>query len=189
MTAQQKLLAVMGGIVALLIVASLIGWWLSRRGPDGGGDTVRNLNARTRAWWSMVAVLTASFLLGPIATLVIFAFISFFALREFITLTPTRAGDHKPLAVAFYVLYVVGLSLFVVGPALNANAWKHALLWGALFGFFAYATYDLTNLATLAQFPARVAIVDMAWGTFLSGVSCTAGFFIARFVLARLGAE
>ena len=104
MTAQHKLLAVMGGIVALLVVASLIGWWLSRRGPDGGGDTVRNLNARTRAWWSMVAVLTASFLLGPIATLVIFAFISFFALREFITLTPTRAGDHKPLAVAFYVL-------------------------------------------------------------------------------------
>ena len=93
------------------------------------------------------------------------------------------------VAVAFYVLYVVGLTLFVVGPALTANAWKHALLWGTLFGFFAYATYDLTNLATLAQFPARVAIVDMAWGAFLSGVSCTAGFFIARFVLERLGAE
>ncbi len=93
------------------------------------------------------------------------------------------------VAVAFYVLYVVGLSLFVVVPALTANAWKHALVWGALFGFFAYATYDLTNLATLAQFPARIAIVDMAWGTFLSSVSCTAGFFLARFVLNKLGAE
>ena len=93
------------------------------------------------------------------------------------------------VAVAFYVLYVVGLALFVVAPALSANAWKHALLWGGLFGFFAYATYDLTNLATLAQVPARVAIVDLAWGTFLSAVSCTSGFFIARFVLDKLGAE
>ena len=93
------------------------------------------------------------------------------------------------VAVAFYVLYVVGLCLFVVVPALTENAWKHAVLWGALFGLFAYATYDLTNLATLTQFPARIAIVDMAWGTFLSSVSCTAGFFIARFVLARLGTE
>lgn len=138
MTPQHKMLAVMGGIVALLVVASLIGWWLSRRGPDGGGDTVRNLNARTRAWWSMAAVLTASFLLGATATLVIFAFISFFALREFITLTPTRAGDHKPLAVAFYVL--IPVQYWLIGDA-----------WYGLFAIFipVYAFLTLPALAVL----------------------------------------
>jgi uncharacterized membrane protein len=92
------------------------------------------------------------------------------------------------VAVAFYVLYVVGLVLFVVGPALTANAWRQAAMWGALFGFFAYATYDLTNLATLQGFPARVAVVDMIWGTVLSCASCTGGFFLSRFVLEKLGA-
>lgn len=138
MTPQHKMLAVMAGIVALLIVASLIGWHLSRRRPDGGGDTVRNLNARTRAWWSMAAVLTASFLLGPIATLVIFAFISFFALREFITLTPTRPGDHKPLVVAFYVL--IPVQYWLIGDG-----------WYGLFAIF-IPVYAFLTLPALAVF-------------------------------------
>ena len=104
MSPQAKMLWVFGGIVGVLLVASVVGWLLSRRGPDGGGATVQNLNARVRAWWGMVAVLGACFAIGPVATLVVFAFISFFALREFITLTPTRPGDHLPLVVAFYVL-------------------------------------------------------------------------------------
>ena len=104
MTPQAKALYVFAGIIGLLLVASAVGWLLSLRGADGGGATVQNLNARVRAWWGMVAVLGTCFAIGPIATPLVFAFISFFALREFITLTPTRAGDHLPLVAAFYVL-------------------------------------------------------------------------------------
>ena len=107
MSPQTKIVAVFSGIVGLLLLASLVGWRLSQRGPDAGGATVRNLNARVRAWWGMVAVLAACFAIGSVATLAVFAFISFFALREFITLTPTRAGDHLPLVAAFYVLIPV----------------------------------------------------------------------------------
>src|SRR5690606_31364521 len=95
MNAQQKLTWVFGAIIALLALASLIGWALQAR--KGRTEVVANLNARVRAWWGMVAVLAVCFWLGPVANLVVFAFISFFALREFITLTPTRPGDHLPL--------------------------------------------------------------------------------------------
>jgi uncharacterized membrane protein len=73
-------------------------------------------------------------------------------------------------AAAFYLLYPVGLVVFVVRPALEGGGASAALLRGALFGFFAYATYDLTNLATLKDFPAKVALVDMAWGAAISAV-------------------
>src|SRR5690606_1124951 len=79
MSAQARMLWVCGGSVALLVVASVVGWLLHRRGGDGGGPTVRNLNARIRAWWGMVAVLAACFAIGPVATLVVFGVISFFA--------------------------------------------------------------------------------------------------------------
>src|SRR3546814_14959766 len=85
MNAQQKLFWVFGGIIALLALASLVGWALQAR--KGRTEVVANLNARVRAWWGMVAVLAVCFWLGPVANLVVFAFISFFALREFITLT------------------------------------------------------------------------------------------------------
>ncbi|WP_440222274.1 phosphatidate cytidylyltransferase [Dokdonella sp. MW10] len=91
---------VIGGVIALLVVASTIGAVLGRSRP---GATVDNLNARINAWWVMVAVLCACFLLGRVATLVLFALASFLALREFITLTPTRRGDHLPLCLCFYV--------------------------------------------------------------------------------------
>src|SRR3546814_13853691 len=73
----------------------------------GRTEGVANLNSRVRAWWGMVAVLAVCFWLGPVANLVVFAFISFFALRELIPLTPTRPGDQLPLVVAFYVLIPV----------------------------------------------------------------------------------
>lgn len=137
MTAQHKLMWVFGGIVGLLLVASLIGLLLSRR-AGGGGDTVRNLNARVRAWWGMVAVLGVCFVMGPVANLVVFACISFFALREFITLTPTRAGDHLPLVVAFYVL-------------IPLQYWLIYDNWYGLFSIFipVYAFLGLPALAVL----------------------------------------
>ena len=71
-------------------------------------------------------------------------------------------------AVIFYVIYVVGIVAFVLSPALEKGSWLYALGYGALFGFVAYATYDLTNLSTIKGFTSKVVIVDMAWGTFLT---------------------
>ncbi len=105
MTAQQKFIYLIGGVAGLLIIASLIGAALSARlRPGADRSVVDNLNARTRAWWMMVIVFVVAVTAGPAATLALFALTSFFALREFITLTPTRAGDHLPLFVSFFVL-------------------------------------------------------------------------------------
>ncbi|MDQ2973100.1 MAG: DUF2177 family protein [bacterium] len=78
----------------------------------------------------------------------------------------------KPNMVAaalFYIIYVVGIVAFAVSPALEKGSWQYALGMGALLGFVAYATYDLTNLATLKGFTNKVVIVDMIWGTVLTG--------------------
>ena len=79
-------------------------------------------------------------------------------------------------AAAFYLLYPIGLIIFVIRPALDDSALATALVRGALFGLFAYATYDLTNLATLRDFPTKVALVDMAWGALVSALACAAAF-------------
>lgn len=73
-----------------------------------------------------------------------------------------------PVAIVFYLVFLVGLAIFALIPALDGGGIRHALLFGALFGFFTYATYDLTNWATLREWPALVSVVDMAWGTVLS---------------------
>ena len=83
-------------------------------------------------------------------------------------------------AIIFYVLYIVGIMVFAVTPAFESGSWRTALIFGALFGLFAYATYDLTNLATLRDWPIAVSAVDMAWGTFLTGASATVGFLAAN---------
>ena len=85
-------------------------------------------------------------------------------------------------AAAFYLLYVAGLVYFGVLPGLDADAWQRAALQGALFGFFCYATYDLTNLATLKGWPLSIVIADLAWGAFVSAVGATGGYFITRAV-------
>jgi uncharacterized membrane protein len=81
-------------------------------------------------------------------------------------------------AIAFYLMYGVGIVLFAVRPALAASDWRIAVLWGALFGFFAYATYDLTNLATLKIWSLKVSLIDVAWGTILSGISAGASAWV-----------
>lgn len=103
--AAHKFLWLMAGIVGLLVVASAVGWRLSlRAGTPGQRDVVANLNARVRSWWWMVALLALVFVLGSTGSLVLFALLSYLALREIITLTPTRTGDHAALAIAFFVL-------------------------------------------------------------------------------------
>jgi phosphatidate cytidylyltransferase len=105
MTPQQKMIWIFSGIVALLTISSLAGAVLGKRvKSDSGRATVENLVARVNAWWTMVAVLAIAFALGETATLLVFAFTSFFALREFITLTPTRPGDYLPLVLTFFVV-------------------------------------------------------------------------------------
>jgi uncharacterized membrane protein len=86
-------------------------------------------------------------------------------------------------AVAFYLLYVVGLVVFAVAPALGAGRWQVALIHGALFGFFAYATYDLTNLATLKNWSTLLSLIDMGWGTLASAAAATAGFLAVQAIL------
>jgi phosphatidate cytidylyltransferase len=90
---------------ALLSAFSLVGWWLAFRPcQETTRATVRNLNARTRAWWYMVLVFTAALALGKTGMVMLFAAMSFFALREFITLTPTQRGDHRTLFWVFFLI-------------------------------------------------------------------------------------
>ncbi|MBI2215578.1 MAG: phosphatidate cytidylyltransferase [Acidobacteria bacterium] len=93
------------GIGGLLVVASIAGFILGKRAAtDAARATVANLNARIRAWWLMVAVFAVAVAMGAIGATVLFALLSFLALREFVTLTPTRRGDHMAL---FWIFFIV----------------------------------------------------------------------------------
>jgi uncharacterized membrane protein len=83
-------------------------------------------------------------------------------------------------AAAFYALYVAGIVYFAILPALAAASAGRALINGALFGLVAYATYDLTNLATLRGFPAELARIDIAWGAFATAIAAGAGYLAVR---------
>jgi uncharacterized membrane protein len=72
-------------------------------------------------------------------------------------------------AIVFYLIYISGILYFAVLPAMKENSWQTALLQGAILGFLCYATYDLTNMATLKNWPLTIVIVDILWGTFLTG--------------------
>ena len=80
-------------------------------------------------------------------------------------------------ALAFYILYVAGLVIFCVGPGLDTGQWQRSLVLGALLGLVAYATYDLSNLATLKGWTTSLSLVDMAWGTLASAIASTSGYF------------
>ena len=80
-------------------------------------------------------------------------------------------------AILFYLLFVVGLLLMVIFPAIEKKSWTHALLYGLLFGLVTYATYDLTNLATLKDWPLSITIIDLIWGSFLSAATSIISFF------------
>lgn len=82
-------------------------------------------------------------------------------------------------AIIFYLLFIVGLVVFVISPAVEKNSWIHALLYGAFFGLITYATYDLTNLATLKDWPVLVTVVDLIWGTVLAASVSVISYFIA----------
>ena len=105
MLADRATLLLVGGIVALLALASLIPAVLKSRQPDGTlNPVIANLDARVRAWWVMVAIFSAALFTGGLGSVILFALTSFFALREFLTLTPTRPADHRALFWAFFVV-------------------------------------------------------------------------------------
>jgi uncharacterized membrane protein len=83
-------------------------------------------------------------------------------------------------AAAFYALYLVGVVMFAVAPALQERSVVRAIGRGALFGLIAYATYDLTNLATLKGWSTAVSLLDMAWGAVVTAATAAAGYFAAR---------
>ena len=156
MNVDRQLLGVLFGVLALLVLASIVGALLSARvKSDAQRAVIANLNARTRAWWIMVALLATALAFGKVGTLTLFAFASFFALREFITLTPTRSGDYVPLLLSFFVLLPT----------------QYALIGYDRYGIFAifipvYAFLLLPTVAALAadtdDFLARCA--KLQWG-------------------------
>lgn len=94
-----------GGLIALLIIATIVGRLIERLTRDERARaTVQNLNARINAWWVMSVVFAFAVLVGPIGSVVLFALLSFLALREFITLVPTRPSDHRALLWSFFVI-------------------------------------------------------------------------------------
>jgi uncharacterized membrane protein len=127
-----------------------------------------------------------AYLAAYIACILVMGALDFLWLTN--TSTPLYHRDLGPLladkpdmttAVVFYLLYIVGILIFAVRPALSSADWKTAALYGALFGFFAYATYDLTNQATMKVWSFRVTLLDIAWGTLLTGVTASAGTLAA----------
>ncbi len=127
------------GVGGILLVASIIGFILSRSvKSENGRETVRNLNERIRAWWVMVVIFGIAFTFGEIVTLVLFALTSFYCLREFISLTPTRAEDNPPLVFAFYVF--LPLQYYWIG-----------IEWQAVFSI-AIPVYAFLALPILAAF-------------------------------------
>jgi phosphatidate cytidylyltransferase len=94
-----------GAVLAVLIIGTVVGQLLKQLSKtEGSAKTVQNLNARVKAWWVMVAVFGLAMFIGAIGSVVLFGLISFLALREFITLTPTKLGDHRTLFWVFFII-------------------------------------------------------------------------------------
>jgi phosphatidate cytidylyltransferase len=140
MTSQQQTLAIFAGIGAVLVAASAVGFVLKLRAvPGRPHDTLDNLNARIRAWWVMVLTIGVAFLFGKTGVILLFLFVSFFALREFMSLTYTRRGDHDALATSFFIVLPV----------------QYALIWFSWYGFYSifipvYAFLVLPILSALS---------------------------------------
>ena len=160
MSAIHKTYWMIGGIASLLLLASIVGWILARRTTtESGRAVVENLVQRVNAWWAMIAIFVVAVMLGRYVTLGLFALISFFALREFTTLTPTKPGDYYALLLSFYV--VLPVQYVLIG-----------MEWYALFSIFipVYGFLILPAFAALGQdvdkFLERVAKVQ--WGVMIT---------------------
>lgn len=136
----RALAALVGGVLALLVVASIAGWLLKRGvTSDRGRATVDNINARIRAWWVMALIFVVAVAAGRIGSILLFSLISLLALREFVTLAPTRPGDHRALFWSFFI--VTPLQYYLV-----------AMEWYGLFSILipVYVSIFLAIRTTLA---------------------------------------
>jgi phosphatidate cytidylyltransferase len=159
-SAGAQTLTLFGGIFAILVTASLVGFILQRRYAGAGASaTIENLNARVRAWWVMVVLLGLAFVIGKPGVILIFAFASFAGLREFLTLTTTRRGDHWALAAAFFVVLPV----------------QYYLIWIEWYGLYSifipvYVFLLLPVIAALrgdaTRFMERIA--ELQWGLMIA---------------------
>jgi phosphatidate cytidylyltransferase len=160
MSPLEQLLVVFGSIGLILIVATLIGRTLAaRQPPDAPSAVIENLNARIDAWWAMVALIGLAFVFGETGVIVLFGLLSFAALREFITLTRTRSGDHWALLIAF----------FVAVPVQYYLVWDHWYgLYSILIPVYAFLLMPILSVfrAETTDFLERVSQVQ--WGLMLS---------------------
>lgn len=112
-------------------------------------------------------------------------FLGFVAKGFFQSQVGDMLGDIRPVpAVLFYLLYIVGIMIFVSGSP--EATWRSTLLFGALFGFFCYATFELTALALLKHWTWNVVLVDIAWGSFVTAVGATLGWALANWVIEKV---
>lgn len=112
-------------------------------------------------------------------------FLGFVAKGFFQSQVGDMLGDIRPVpAVLFYLLYIVGITIFVSGSP--DATWRSTLLFGALFGFFCYATFELTALALLKHWTWNVVLVDIAWGSFVTAVGATLGWALANWVIEKV---
>jgi uncharacterized membrane protein len=125
-----------------------------------------------------------------LATLIVllpvdFLFLGVVAKGFFTSQVGDMLGEIRPApAILFYLLYVMGILIFVSGSA--TASWQSTLLYGALFGFFCYATFELTSLSLLRHWTWPVVMVDVSWGTFVTAVSSTAGLLIADWIAPKV---
>ncbi|MBB3385707.1 MULTISPECIES: phosphatidate cytidylyltransferase [unclassified Rhizobium] len=153
--ASADLIHLVLGIFGVLIVASVIGYLLERRlSPDGSNAAIENLNARIKAWWVMVVLIGIAFIAGRAGVILLFAFCSFAALREFMTLINTKRADHWALAAAFFV----------------ALPLQYYLLWAEQYGIYSifipvYAFLFMPIIAVLRGDTERflVRIAEVQW--------------------------
>lgn len=134
----------------------------------------------------------AVYISAYIAALVVFCILDFIWLTLIAkNFYQSRMGDLMAIeikivpAVIFYLLYLAGLVLFAVSPALRAQSWLVAAGLGLALGMIAYGSYDLTNMATLKNWSLSLTLVDIAWGAFISAVSAVAGFYAASIFAAN----
>ena len=108
-----------------------------------------------------IGVVAKDFYLGQIGTLM-------------------KSNVNWVAAIIFYLIFITGLVVFVIMPAVEKGSWTHAVIFGALFGLVCYATYDLTNLALAKDWPLLVTVVDLAWGAGLAASVSVITYFIAN---------
>ena len=129
----------------------------------------------------VVLYLTTLIVLIPID----FLFLGLVAKGFFAAQVGDMLGEIRPApAILFYLLYVAGILIFVSGPA--TATWQTTLLYGALFGLFCYATFELTSLSLLRHWTWTVVVVDVSWGLFVTAVSSTLGLMIANWLAPKI---